>query len=160
MTPAQRSNAMKRVRLQNGSLELRMQKALAARGLRFTRHSTELPGKPDIVFRAANVAVFVDGDFWHGWRLPSWEHKLSPFWRDKLRANRARDTRNFRRLRSRGWRVIRIWQHDIVRNLPRCVDRIERTIREAVKLKERASCRRAVRLTATLQRNPGRRHRL
>ena len=57
------------------------------------------------------VAVFVDGDFWHGWRLPAWEHKLSKFWRDKLRANRARDQRNFRRLRAAGWKVIRIWQH-------------------------------------------------
>ncbi len=78
----------------------------------------------DIVFRRAKVAVFVDGDFWHGWRLPAWEHKLSPFWRDKLHANRTRDRRNFRRLRADGWRVVRIWQHEIANSLPRCIERI------------------------------------
>ena len=112
-TPAQRSRAMKRVKLQSGSLEKLLQRELRARGLRFHRHVRTLPGRPDIVFRKKKVAVFVGGDFWHGWRLPPWEHKLSAFWRDKLRANRVRDRRNFRRLRAAGWRVIRPWQHDI-----------------------------------------------
>ena len=71
------------------------------------------------------VAVFVDGDFWHGWRLPAWERKLSKFWRDKLRANRARDQRNFRRLRARGWKVIRVWQHELrAKNSNRYLHRI------------------------------------
>jgi DNA mismatch endonuclease (patch repair protein) len=78
----------------------------------------------DTALSRANVAVLVHGEFWHGWRLPTWEHKLSPFWRNKLRANRARDQRNFRRLRSRGWTVVRIWQHEIANNLERCVQRI------------------------------------
>lgn len=115
---------MKRVKLKDGSLEIQVRHELRARGLRFQRHIHALPGRPDIVFRRAKVAVFVDGDFWHGWRLPAWEHKLSPFWRDKLRANRARDQRNFRRLRSRGWTVVRIWQHEMARNLERCIQRI------------------------------------
>jgi DNA mismatch endonuclease, patch repair protein len=74
------------------------------------------------------VAVFVDGDFWHGWRLPTWEHKLSPFWRDKLRTNRARDRRNFRRLRSHGWKVIRLWQHQIITNIEDSIARITGTV--------------------------------
>ena len=114
MTSEQRSRAMKRVKLKNGSLERLVQSELRGAGLRFRRHNRSLPGSPDIVFPAERVAVFVDGDFWHGWRLPAWEHKLSRFWRDKLRANRARDQRNFRRLRTRGWKVIRIWQHELI----------------------------------------------
>jgi len=113
LTPVQRSRAMKRVKLQNGSLENIVQEALRSRGLRFRRHLRTLPGSPDITFSREKVAVFVDGDFWHGWRLPIWEHKLKPFWRNKLRVNRARDARNFRRLRSKGWQVLRIWQHQL-----------------------------------------------
>lgn len=123
LTPEQRSRAMKRVKLKNGSLERVVQDALRARGLRFKCHDRSLPGSPDIVFPKAQVAVFVDGDFWHGWRLPAWEHKLSRFWREKLRANRARDRRNFRRLRSMGWRVVRIWEHEL-RDLEKAVGRI------------------------------------
>ena len=125
MTPEQRSRAMKRVKLKNGSLEKLVQRELRARGLRFRCHVRNLPGRPDIVFSSERVAVFVDGNFWHGWRLPAWEHKLSPFWRDKLRANRARDLRNFCRLRRLGWRVIRLWQHQVKSDLGGCVKRIE-----------------------------------
>jgi DNA mismatch endonuclease (patch repair protein) len=124
LTPVQRSRAMRRVKLKNGSLEKLVQGKLRLRGLRFRRHVRTLPGRPDIVFTNEKVAVFVDGDFWHGWRLPSWEHKLSPFWRDKLRTNRARDIRNFRKLRSSGWKVIRLWQHQITANLDGSIARV------------------------------------
>lgn len=128
LTPAQRSRAMKRVKLKDGSLEKLVQGELRTRGLSFKRHARTLPGRPDIVFNSEKVAVFVDGDFWHGWRLPAWEHKLSPFWRDKLRSNRERDRRNFRKLRSRGWKVIRLWQHQITTNLEGSIARVTSTI--------------------------------
>lgn len=114
MTKAQRSRAMKNVKLENGPLERLVQKELRARRLRFKCNDRSLPGSPDIVFPTERIAVFVDGDFWHGWRLPAWEHKLSTFWREKLYSNRARDRRNFRKLRAMGWRVIRIWEHQLV----------------------------------------------
>ena len=129
LTPKQRSHAMRRVKLKDGPLEKLVQRALRARGLRFKRHVRNLPGSPDIVFPERKLAVFVDGDFWHGWRLPAWERKLSPFWRDKLRANRARDQRNFRRLRALGWKVIRLWQHEVKRALAACIGRVESTLR-------------------------------
>ncbi len=128
LTPMQRSRAMKRVKLKDGSLEKLVQAELRAHGLRFRRHVRTLPGRPDIVFASKKVAVFVDGDFWHGWRLPAWEHRLSPFWRDKIRTNRARDRRNFRKLRSNGWRVFRLWQHQIVTNLEGSITRIADTV--------------------------------
>jgi DNA mismatch endonuclease (patch repair protein) len=76
-------------------------------------HPRDLPGRPDFVFRGRRIAVFVDGDFWHGWRFPTWQHKLAPFWADKISANRARDRRNHARLRRWGWRVVRVWEHQI-----------------------------------------------
>lgn len=130
LTREQRSHAMKRVKLKDGSLEKMVQQELRSKGLKFRRCVRTLPGSPDIVFPGEKVAVFVDGDFWHGWRLPAWEHKLSKFWRDKLRANRVRDQRNFRRLRADGWKVIRIWQHELARkNESRFLQRILRALR-------------------------------
>jgi DNA mismatch endonuclease (patch repair protein) len=128
MTREQRSSAMKRVKLRNGPLEMSLRRALTKRGLRYRCNARSLPGSPDIVFPKQRVAVFVDGDFWHGWRLPAWEHKLSPFWRNKLRENRIRDDRNFRRLRARGWHVLRIWQHDIKNGVENSVARIEEAL--------------------------------
>jgi DNA mismatch endonuclease (patch repair protein) len=110
---------MKRVKLKNGSLERIVQRELRTLGLCFRRHVRSLPGCPDIVFQSERVAIFVDGDFWHGWRLPTWEDRLTDFWRMKLRTNRARDQRNFRRLRAKGWKVIRVWQHELARGSTR-----------------------------------------
>jgi len=124
MTPDQRSRAMKSVKLKDGPLELLIQSELRKTGLRFQRNYKRLEGSPDIVFLKKKVAIFIDGDFWHGWRLPAWEHKLSKFWRSKLRANRRRDQRNFRRLRAANWTVIRLWEHDIRGHRNRCIDRI------------------------------------
>lgn len=111
MTPAQRSRAMSRVKLKNGPLEKLVQRELRAMGVRYRCNNRLLPGSPDIVLPRQRVAIFVDGNFWHGWRLPTWEHKLSVFWRAKIRANRSRDLRNFRRLKRLGWTVCRIWEH-------------------------------------------------
>jgi DNA mismatch endonuclease (patch repair protein) len=129
LTPEQRSRAMKRVKLKDGPLERSIQNELRARGLKFHRHVRNLPGRPDIVFPKEQVAIFVDGDFWHGYRLPSWEKKLSPFWREKLRTNRKRDRRNFRKLRASEWKVVRIWEHQLKLNVRSCVERILRVLK-------------------------------
>jgi DNA mismatch endonuclease (patch repair protein) len=128
MTPDQRSRAMKSVKLKGGSLELLVQSELRKSGLRFQRNYKGLAGTPDIVFVKKKVAIFIDGDFWHGWRLPAWEQKLSEFWRLKLYANRKRDQRNFRRLRAADWTVIRLWEHEIRSDIGRCFDRIFRAL--------------------------------
>jgi DNA mismatch endonuclease (patch repair protein) len=115
---------MRNVKLKDGPLEAAVHAALRAQGIKFRRHDRSLPGSPDVVLPRQRVVVFVDGDFWHGWRLPTWEAKLTRFWRQKLRANRKRDRRNIRLLRSRGWRVVRLWQHQIERDMGSCIHRI------------------------------------
>jgi DNA mismatch endonuclease (patch repair protein) len=77
-----------------------------------------------MVFVTSKLAVFIDGDFWHGYRYPNWRHKIQPFWRDKIEANRKRDQRNFRRLRRAGWNVVRLWQHEVERDITACLRRI------------------------------------
>lgn len=124
MTPAQRSRAMKRVKLRGGPLERIIHQELRKAGLHFEQNYKGLRGSPDVVFIKEKVAVFIDGDFWHGWRLPAWEHSLTEFWRKKLNENRKRDQRNFRCLRANGWVVIRIWEHQIHRDLRECVEKV------------------------------------
>src|SRR6266704_3088586 len=128
MTPDQRSRAMKAVKLKDGPLERMIQRELRKIGLHFQRNYKRLEGSPDIVFLKKKIAIFIDGDFWHGWRLPAWEHKLSEFWRSKLRANRRRDRRNFRRLRAADWTVIRLWEHEIRSDSGRWIDRVLRPL--------------------------------
>jgi DNA mismatch endonuclease (patch repair protein) len=60
--------------------------------------------------------VFIDGDFWHGRRIKSTYHKLTPLWREKILTNIKRDNRNKRKLRKLGWKVLRIWESDLKKN--------------------------------------------
>lgn len=133
LTPEQRSYCMSRIKGKDTGLEVRIRSALHKRGLRFRKHLKELPGRPDIVFSRARVVVFVDGDFWHGYRFPSWEHKVSDFWKKKISKNRERDIRNHRKLQKMGWAVIRLWQNDIERDFDGCIRKIVSLSRRRVK---------------------------
>ena len=124
MSVEQRSRVMSRNQAKNTSPEKYLNALLEAAGLVFARHEASLPGKPDFVFEESKVAVFVDGDFWHGWRFPVWAHRLAPFWSEKIAKNRLRDQRNFRKLRRAGWTVVRIWEHQVESDILDCVRRI------------------------------------
>jgi len=130
LTPEQRSYMMSRVRSKDTRPEIALRKLVHARGLRFRKHCKELHGCPDLVFAGAGVVVFVDGDYWHGWRFSTWSWKLGQYWREKIQKNRRRDQRTFRRLRREGWIVLRIWEHQIERNPLSCVDRVESLVRQ------------------------------
>jgi DNA mismatch endonuclease (patch repair protein) len=124
MSPEKRSALMSRIKGQGTKPELAVARELARLGLRPRQHVAGMPGRPDFVFIRARIAVFIDGDFWHGWRFPLWQHKLTPFWREKIAGNRARDQRNMRRLRRAGWTVVRIWEHQLERDMTACIGRI------------------------------------
>lgn len=129
LTPEQRSKLMSRIRSKDTGIERILRSALHRAGLRFRKHVSELPGRPDIVFPTARVAVYVDGDFWHGYRFGAWKDKLPPFWQEKIEKNRQRDARNRRRLRSMGWVVLRVWGHSVERNLDEVVETIVYEVR-------------------------------
>ncbi len=84
-----------------------------------------------MVFVAVKVVVFIDGDYWHGWRFPAWRDKPSPYWKAKIERNRKRDQCNFKKLRRCGWQVIRIWEHEIEHDVKRCIDRVEMAVRRS-----------------------------
>jgi len=131
LTIKQRSYCMSRVKGKDTGLEKVVRSELYKRGLRFRKHKSSLPGKPDIVFIKAKVAVFLDGDFWHGYRFPQWEHKLPKFWKKKIGETRKRDQRHFAKLRRMGWTVIRIWEHSIEKDLAGVIRRICKTYKKA-----------------------------
>ena len=115
-------------------LELAVFRALSAAGIRFRRHYRTVYGTPDIASPKKRIAVFIDGDFWHGYRYPAWKHKLRlKFWRDKIERNRARDRRNFAGLRRHGWKVLRIWEHDIKKDPKRAALRVIRLLRKRIR---------------------------
>lgn len=93
-------------------------------GYWFRKHVRDLPGKPEIVFVKARLVVFLDGDLWHGYRFPQWEKTVAKSWRKKIGETRKRDQRNFAKLRRMCWRVIRIWEHSVKRDLDGVVRRI------------------------------------
>lgn len=124
MSPEMRSQVMARIRGKDTGPERTIVAALTELELSFDQHVADLSGRPDVVFRDVKLVIFIDGDFWHGWRFPLWEHKLAEKWRDKIAATRRRDQRNFCRLRREGWRVIRIWEHQVESDPAKCVARI------------------------------------
>ena len=104
---------MAAVRTRGTAIEMALAGALKSFGLRWVSHDHNLPGKPDFAFHWHRVAVFVDGDFWHGFRFPQWKWKVSSFWRRKIDINRRRDRSVYRKLRRLGWIVVRVWGHEI-----------------------------------------------
>jgi len=128
MSPETRSRVMSHIRGKNTTPERYLAALLRAASLAFKRHDTTLPGCPDFVFTKRKVAVFVNGDFWHGWRFPIWQHKMADFWRIKIAGNRARDARTHRRLSALGWKVVRLWEHEVESNAVACVRRIAKAI--------------------------------
>lgn len=98
-----------------------LRKALFARGHRYRVDVAGLPGRPDIAFLAARVACFVDGDHWHGRDLDERLAKLSAghnaaYWVQKIRTNVDRDRRHDNALAAAGWRVLRLWETDVLKN--------------------------------------------
>ena len=113
-----RSDLMSRIRGKgNKRTELKLIGIFRANHITGWRRQARLPGKPDFVFPQENLAVFVDGCFWHG--CPKhliWPKGNAAFWRRKITRNRARDREVGRLLRARGWRVMRIWEHELKRS--------------------------------------------
>lgn len=112
MTAEERSHRMSLIRSRDTAPELALRRALHATGLRYRVHFSGLPGRPDIVFPARRVVVFVNGCFWHGHRCPTGHipRSNSAFWKNKIETNRQRDARNIMKLRKAGWKVIVVWE--------------------------------------------------
>ena len=131
---ATRSYNMSQIRSKNTKPEVRLRKLLWLCGMRGYRLNAKLPGKPDIVFARAKLAIFIDGCFWHG--CPSCGDGRAPssntlYWSEKRRKNQERDARRTRELEEMGWTVLRLWEHEVLKESEESVARIERLLKPA-----------------------------
>lgn len=134
-SPVPKSEAVSRVmssnKAKNTSPELILRKAIYSAGLRGYRlHSKKVLGKPDIIFVKKKIAIFVDGCFWHGCK----KHASVPrtnvlFWKEKIARNKERDKEVNRKLRKDGWKVSRIWEHEL-KNIPALIHSIVKKIND------------------------------
>lgn len=111
--------------------EVMLRKELWNLGIRYRINVSKLPGKPDIVIGKARVAIFVDGEFWHGYNWQEKKNKIKAnrdYWIKKIEGNIYRDAKNNEELLKMGYKVLRFWEHEIKQNLAYCVNTIFRTL--------------------------------
>jgi DNA mismatch endonuclease (patch repair protein) len=141
-TKAKRSEVMSRIKGRgNRETEGALARLLRIHGITGWRRHMPITGRPDFTFRRERVAVFVDGCFWH--QCPKCSNmpvNNRAFWREKLSKNVERDRRVSRSLRSDGWRVLRIWEHEL-RHPERPLKRVVRSLEAATVMRTRSSQR-------------------
>lgn len=133
LTPEQRHKNMRQIKSHDTRIEVLMRKALWEKGIRYRKNMRSLPGKPDIAITKYKIAVFCDGEFFHGkdWevlkaRLEKGEN--GKFWISKIARNKERDDEVNKRLFFEGWTVIRFWGMDIKKHIDECVKVVEEAI--------------------------------
>lgn len=109
-----RSEIMSKVRSKETKIEIQLRKELWKAGYRYRKNASGYFGKPDVLLKKHKTVIFVDSCFWHGCkkhlRLPSTNKK---FWKEKIERNMERDKEVNKHYRKIGWRVIRIWEHQL-----------------------------------------------
>lgn len=129
----QASKAMQCNTSEDTKPEVILRKELWHRGLRYRKNVRELPGNPDIVFWGDKVAVFVDGDFWHGRNWEERRKKLedganADYWVPKIKSNIERDKTVNEQLEQKGWHVVRMWGTDVKEAPVRAANRVEEAV--------------------------------
>ncbi|PKM87302.1 MAG: very short patch repair endonuclease [Firmicutes bacterium HGW-Firmicutes-10] len=133
ISKSQRSNNMRAIRSKDTSIELMLRKELWRRGLRYRVNCKDVYGKPDILFVKAKVAIFCDGDFWHGkdYNENTFARSdNSEFWNNKIIRNMERDRIVDHELSKQGYKVLRFWESDIVKNLNDCCGIVIRVVNQ------------------------------
>lgn len=131
-TTQSRSEHMKKIKSHNTKQEIILRKALWLHGLRYRINYKKIPGSPDITLIKFKIAIFIDGSFWHGY---NWEEKKAKitsnksYWINKIEKNIEHDKSINQQLKESGWAVIRFWDFEIVKNLPKCIDRVLQTVK-------------------------------
>ena len=122
LSPAERTEVMRRIRSKNTKSEKKLRSALHKAGFRFRLHYRSLPGAPDIVFPSRRKVIFMHGCFWHSHRcrksLPL-PQTNQDYWATKLNKTKKRDAKNRRRLTALGWHSLVVWECEL-----RAMDRV------------------------------------
>ena len=139
-TTPERSRIMSKIRGTGNKTEVMLQKALWHRGIRYRKNYKKIPGSPDIAITKYRIAVFIDGEFWHGY---DWQNKRNTinsnrdFWIAKIERNMERDLEVNQKLREMDWFVLRLWEKDVKKDMENCINKIHDAIfyqKELIKL--------------------------
>lgn len=124
VTTPEVSKRMGQVHLKHGPAEISLAKALWHEGVRYRLNYRKLPGSPDIAITSKMIAVFIDGEFWHGYDWTTRKSKLKmnrEYWIEKIEENMARDLRDDKALTDSGWLVLHFWEKEVKHDLQGCV---------------------------------------
>ena len=137
LKPDQRKKNMQHIRAKDTQIELILRKALWSEGIRYRKNYDKLPGKPDIAITKYRIAIFCDGEFFHGKDWDKLQLKLknsnnSEYWIKKIGRNIERDQEVEREIRAEDWTVIRFWGKDIKSNTDECIAVIKEAIHEYI----------------------------
>lgn len=134
LTPKQRHKNMRRIKSKNTKAEILLRKTLWNHGYRYRKNYKGLPGKPDIVLIKYRICVFVDGEYFHGkdWNIGRREKVAAgnnaQYWLPKIERNIQRDREIDAELKGLGWRVLRFWSRDVLKNTNDCFATVEAAI--------------------------------
>ncbi|MDO8676440.1 MAG: very short patch repair endonuclease [Candidatus Azambacteria bacterium] len=124
-TKEKRSEIMSKIRSKNTKAEILAFRGLKIRGIYFQKHYNRALGKPDIALPRKKIAIFIDGDFWHGYKFSKFKGRLpKKYWLQKIESNIKRDTKNRAMLRKNGWKVLRVWEHEILKSFDMSISKI------------------------------------
>ena len=143
-TTKQRSELMAKIKSQNTKPELKLKKALWNLGFRYRKNLKKLPGSPDIVYTKHKLAIFVDGEFWHGYNWAEKKTKIKTnrdFWIPKIERNIQRDTQNNQLLADAGWHVIRFWEHELKKDFEGCLNQVISYLQDSVLARKQFFCK-------------------
>jgi len=133
-TTKQRSKTMGKIKGSNSKPELLLRRALWKENIRFRIHRKDLLGKPDLVIEKYQLAIFIDGDFWHGYEWQKRKPKTNQqFWIPKIERNMQRDQFVNNGLQTMGYVVMRFWEHEVKQNINACVNQIKLYLEAAKK---------------------------
>ncbi len=134
LTKEQRRRNMIAVKNKGSKIEVKLAKALWAKGYRYRKNDKTVYGTPDFTFKGLKIALFCDSEFWHGknWKERKHDHKTNvKFWHQKIERNIERDEEVNQELLKRGWTILRFWGEEIEKDLISCVAKIEERIIDA-----------------------------
>lgn len=126
-----RSALMSKIKTRGTDIELSLNRSIRPlwKKERYRKNPKNLPGKPDVVFPKSRIAIFADGDFWHGRAFQKYRNKLSKFWKEKIRSNIMRDRQQVIALKKMGFKVMRFWGTEIKKNPEAIAGRIRKLIK-------------------------------
>ena len=127
-----RSDIMSKVRNKETGIEIKLRKELWKAGYRYRKNISGYFGKPDILLKKYKTVIFMDSCFWHGCnKHGSMPQTRKKFWKEKIERNKNRDKEVNKHYKKIGWKVIRIWEHDMNKNLQKTIDLIMRKINQS-----------------------------